>query len=384
MESCLAETLKQCWNADPKARPSFNDIVEILKEKDKPSSRGSSGIVRDIEPLDSFDLCLRYPCGCKRCSIHKFCEFGCPNPDMQAPVPVLGETVSTDASLGHFTLEAQREHETMQMMTSFANLVDDTCKFMTKKVTVKTFALWLKQLSAFTKAANYSDSTPAVLTQQITKIEQAGSMVDVFRILSDYWSWFNHYLVEEIINHYGDEEDKRRLDDFKKHFFTFAELHIVQFSQHRMAFGTAVDDSNERIALLFKIGKVWDDVHINQLSKVHRNVASILQVKPHTIYLVSIQKGCILMKFLVSHSVVQAVFPLSSSQKEDLAAIDIMLVECGPHCYKFLPILQEGVADGSPQSNVVVKTQYWADVGNLPESSLDSVGCICVCHTVTV
>ena len=301
------------------------------------SSESGLGSLSEGEPLKSPDFRLEHPCGCKQCTLHKFCDVGCPNPDKYAVVPVLSENTSADASLHQFHLEAQRQHETKQIMTAFASLVNQTRKSIKKKVPVNEFVLWLKQLEAFKKVSLHSESAPCLLAQQMNEISQAGSIEQVFLILSDYWSWYNHYLVEEIIIEYGDEEDQRRLDGFKEKFSTFAHNRIVEFSRHPMTFGAAVGDRKTRIPLLFKVDRNWDTVHINQLSEIHRNLASIFEVNPHTLYLASIRKGCILMKFLIPSSVAQAVFPLSASRKDALAATDITLVKCGSHCHIFLP-----------------------------------------------
>ena len=269
--------------------------------------------------------------------MHQFCDVGCLKPNKHDVVPVLSETASVATSLHYFHLEAQREHETRQMTATFAGFVDETCKSIRKKVTVVEFALWLMQLQAFCPVSHSSESAPLLLAQQINEICQAGSMERVFLILSNYWSWFNHGLLEEIINKFGDEEDRRRLDDFKESFSTFAQNRIVEFSQHPMTFGAAVGDGQTRVPLLFKVDVSWDSVHINQLAEIHRNLASILEVNPHTLYLASIRKGCILMKFLIPSSVAQAVFPLSASQLKALATADIVLVQCGTYCHRFLP-----------------------------------------------
>ena len=299
------------------------------------SSSSESGVGTSLsegEPIHGPDFSLRHRCGCNECSIYTMCDVGCPKPDKDV-VPVSSETTSAETSVHHFHLEAQRQHETKEVMTAFASLVGKTCKSIKKKVTLEEFTLWLKQLQALSPC---SESTPGLLAQQIDEISQAGSMEQVFHILSDYWSWYNYYLLEKIINEYGDEKDRQRLDSFKKDFSIFAQNRIVEFAQYPMTFGTAADDGKTRVPLLFKVDRSWDSVHINQLTEIHRNLASILGVNPHTLYLASIQKGCILMKFLIPSLVARAVFPLSASQKESLAATNITLVECGSHCHRFL------------------------------------------------
>ena len=268
--------------------------------------------------------------------MHQFCDVGCPKPDKCAVVPVLSKTASAATSLHDFHLEAQRQHETKQMTATFASFVDETCKSIKKKVSVIEFALWLMQLQAFYLVSHFSESMPLLLAQQINKIRRAVIMEEVFLILSNYWSWYNHALLEEIINKFGDEEDRRRLEVFKESFSTFAQNRIVEFSQHSMTFGAAVGDGKTRVSLVLKVDASWDSIHINQLAEIHRNVASILEVNPHTLYLATVRQGCILMKFLIPSSVAEAVFPLSASQQEALAAADIMLVKCGTHCHRFL------------------------------------------------
>ena len=292
-------------------------------------------------------------CGCGQCSIFKFCDVGCPKPDKDAEVPVLSETAPVASSLNRFHLKGERKDDIKQMSATFGSLVNKTCESIKSKVTVEAFALWLKQLHAFDNVTPCCESTPSLLGQQIDGISQASSMERVFLILTDYWSWYNYSLLEEIINEYGDEEDQSRLDGFKKKYYAFAHNRIVEFSQHPMTFGAAVGDGKARTLLVFKVDRSWDTIHIGQLSEIHRNLASILKVKPHTLYLASIRKGCILVTFLIPSSVAQAVFPLSTSQKEALAATDIMLVKCGTHCHRFSPHSRPQVRNFSRQYQYV-------------------------------
>ena len=301
------------------AKPHINSSIE--------SGLGASS---ESEQLDSPSFSQRHQCGCKQCTIYDFCDVGCKKPDKRVEVPVL----AADTSQLDFCLVAERKHEKLKMTTIFARLVRFTCQSIKKKVTLEEFTLWLKQLEG---VSHCSESTPGFLDEEIDEILKAGSMEQVFLILSNYWSWYNHFLLEEIINEFGDKEDQKRLDDFRKEFYSFAHDRIVEFSQHPMIFGAAVGDGKKRVSMLFKVDVSWDSVHINQLAEIHRNLASILEVNPHTLYLASIQKGCILMKFLIPSSVARAVFPLSASQKESLAATNVTLVKCGTHCHRFLP-----------------------------------------------
>ena len=55
------------------------------------------------------------------------------------------------------------------------------------------------------------------------ELEAADSIPKIFLVLKDYFSFFNYHIIEHIIEQLGTEEDKERLQTYKKDFSKYAD-----------------------------------------------------------------------------------------------------------------------------------------------------------------
>ena len=189
--------------------------------------------------------------------------------------------------------------------------------------------LWLKQLEAYKPLKK---ALPINLNDRMGEVHKAEDMVQLFDILSDYWSWYNHHLLENLILQFGSPEDKRRLREYSKGFISFLEKRRLPKSQDKFSFGTG--RGKGRKPLLIKVDENWDTVCLRQIRELHHNIAEILKVPPHVLYLASVSKGCICLHFVVPESMDEQTFPLCESQKKALQEASVFRLECGEYVWE--------------------------------------------------
>ena len=225
---------------------------------------------------------------------------------------------------------ADLQHETKEIMSEFASLVSYTCTSIKQRVNLHEVALFLNQLESL---AHVTKSTPSLLEEVMDDIWKAETMEMLFRLLTKFWSWYNHFLLEKIIDRFGDSEDQERLKKFRENFTIYSKNRLVDLSSAGDSLKLGVGGGKGQVPLLLKIDKEWDAIPVSQLADIQRDIASILKVESHLLFLASVRQGCIVMTFLVSASLVGCAFPLSLSQKESLAFAKVKWLKCGSYSF---------------------------------------------------
>jgi len=85
--------------------------------------------------------------------------------------------------------------------------------------------------------------------------------------------------------------------------------------------------------LLIKVDEIWEAISLGQIRGLHHNIAEILGVPPHVLYLSSVSKGCICLEFIVPSFMPDHLFPLTASQEKALLAANAFRLECGEYIW---------------------------------------------------
>ena len=107
-----------------------------------------------------------------------------------------------------FKDEWELTSDTRKLVKDFADLVLNTSNSLAQKVDPDVVVLWLRQLDSFMALCG-------------TSMSRIKNMEELFMILSDYWSWWNYYLLEDLIKTFGDKEDETKLKEYHDKFTIF-------------------------------------------------------------------------------------------------------------------------------------------------------------------
>ena len=98
--------------------------------------------------------------------------------------------------------------------------------------------------------------------------------------------------------------------------------------------GTENKSSSKQEKLHVKLD-VREDIPADQFYQIKRKIATILYVRPATLQIYSIDKGCVQLTFLIPKFVAQEIFPLSQEQTSALSENVLLIrLECGNYIFE--------------------------------------------------
>ena len=196
--------------------------------------------------------------------------------------------------------------DTQKIIKSFANLSNETCSSLIRQgVTVDSLV----------RVAINSDSS------LYDKLMESKSVDRVFSHLGSEISFFNHEILKDIINVFGDENDKIHLVDYSKEFKEFCKRKVFEVEPGHCTCGQRLSKLKQRkvFAVVLPTGEkrlqnLGDAVSIKEM------LADDLDVPLATLHLHRIDRGCIILVFSVPDSVAETLFPLP---KEKIALLRV-------------------------------------------------------------
>ena len=165
----------------------------------------------------------------------------------------------------------------------------------------------------------------AMIFEPISGLSETKNMSDVFNVVSRHCSYFNYDLLQLIVKNHGTSNDKDNMEQYIKSFTAYCEAMPC-------AERTCGSNNPGQIELLFKITFDRHDLKPNYLRRVKINIAKILKVTPSSLYLHTLEEGCVLLKFLIPPFLFDRLFPLHNEQRIFLyREVDVIAVQCNCH-----------------------------------------------------
>ena len=222
-----------------------------------------------------------------------------------------------------------------KMKRLFGSLVSTTCDSVEERIPVVNFAKHILALGAYDPAPEERDRS--LLDEHRQEIKEAKSISEIFIILNAYWNYLNYEVLEYITEHYGTSEDDRRLTDYNEKLHNFFKRRLFEVPMPVRGNGTENKSSPKQEKLNVKLD-VREDILAEQFNQIKGKIAKILHVRPATLQICSIAKGCVQLTFLIPKFVAQEIFPLSCEQTLALSKdVSVIRLECGDYasevCY---------------------------------------------------
>ena len=310
----------------------FQQSISTMDTKVVDESSGYQSATQSDSSLERSSFVSDTPvvCACGKCQLYTLCTKGCLTPAVggSASLPIWNGTENNcQASGWQFQYENKLTLETENISFAFASLVNHTLDSFTDKVSLNRIVLWLKQLKIYKPLIN---SLPLVSDRmgEVCKVE---NMQQLFNILSNYWSWYNYDLLENLIVEFGGPEDTKRLKEYHDKFTCFIMKRLPK--SHDM-FSLGTDCGKPHKQLIVKVDEKWETISLMQIREFHYKIAEILKVQPRELYLSSVKNGCICLNFFIQESTIKYALPLCVSQEEALLAAGVFRLECGEYVWQ--------------------------------------------------
>ena len=251
-------------------------------------------------------------------------------------------------------LKLQLECNRKKIKEKYASFAVSLCEAIeTTGVSLKKFRLYILGLSAF--ESQHDSEQPILLDDVKAKIEKADSIHKIFEVLTtDCCSFINVDIFQSIIDKYKINTDSDEDLQYSEHLKTYLENHtIAEFATINPNLKNFPKDS-EILTLKFDITL---PSRITKVFNLKGAIAKILGVKAHTLHLVGIEKGCVILRFLLPATVAAYIFAsgLTAQQEAGIRALSVLWLKCGDYTLEEAPSHSISSLHGSEGSMVDYK-----------------------------
>ena len=311
---CLKETLK-VWVNSQHPQPSWEQLGSALRDQ-RVNYPQIAGAIEEA-------YCHRNP---------HIGQEAPPEPDrLEGDVENVYERIRKEPPLegDQDFSESDLVNDTEEIEMEFASLVTNVLLDMESQgISPEHIAQHFKHIHGLESV--YAEVDTPLLNHRVEEVRKKTTLNAVFTdILSDYYSWFNYLLIENLIRTFckRSQDIKDQLQEFKKNFSEYSKRRISE-CVHSDGYGPGRESDVKELVL--KVDKKWSIARVEQLTRIRNTVAKILKVKKHTLYLRTVENGCFQMTFLIPEFVAATVFPLQFPTEQKAALLEASVIEL--HC----------------------------------------------------
>jgi hypothetical protein len=206
--------------------------------------------------------------------------------------------------------------ESMDMIQKFQDLFSATTESLKeRKKSVQEIACHLIGLGPSPPA--YKHLNLPTFEQKIPELTNAKTVDVAMLVIGKYCSFFNYYMVENIINKLGTEQDIKNLEKYKKEFSEYAERHVFECPSE---VGTMSEGLTKMVVTL---DETYDSYTVKYLDLFVSNLRKILNISNAAFKLCHIAPGSLKLTFQLHRSMIEDIFPLTREQEAELAKLGI-------------------------------------------------------------
>lgn len=290
-------------------------------QKHHSSEESQEGTSTDGE---SDNIICAYECCCsEKCSIIDIMSGKCPAPkSTPSHFPYLTAEYLSDSERA--ILCGHLQHQFRHISKKYARLVSSVKRSLSKNG-VKAMELTRKLMDL--KGFIPLDEKPGLplLQDRIPEMKRATTLDEVFEILSDYSSFFDHDVIEFIVEELGTDDDITKLDNYKADFTEYCKRSVFE-----CPFSVCAKKSSKFSELVMKVvsATMIKPYSMQAVQLFQAHVSSLLHITKHTLKLCSIEEGCLQLTFHIPRFMSTVLFPLSDEQKIGVRDLGITKLTC--------------------------------------------------------
>ena len=251
---------------------------------------------------------------CKLAEIpHKQSSLPIPNPVVQFSELSIDEQEDLQAQIGDLKFEIHRKFLKFE-----AELVISLDGRITAANVVRTL---MKHCTVYPTESMYNVS---LLQDHRQALLDAKDIEEVFAIIHPYYSYYNYELLQTIVEAYGSEEDKERMQQYNLNFTDYCRrVPCMEF------YDDHCQKSLKRVKLKFKLDYDKTVLMLADIKNIQRNISKILNIRPSVLFLHSVEDGCTAVTFLVPDPCIHAILKLLKEKSATLQKeVKMMTIEC--------------------------------------------------------
>lgn len=226
--------------------------------------------------------------------------------------------------------EAQLASATVKLKLEFASLLTKVrLSLQNLQISAKSVLSHLKCVEAIGVVVepvrtSQSETFSATLSKPLEH-----SLEDLFPAIAPYCSWFNHLIVENIIETFcgSDDSIQQKWREFKGRFNVYCESRLCKCPQNHFGEDHVKSEST---FIVMKLDYEWSKIKVKQLEIIRDTVAESLKINPCNLYLRAVQNGCVELLFQLPVCIAERFIPPSLEQMIILKKLGIFQLRCDP------------------------------------------------------
>ena len=260
----------------------------------------------------------QFQCPCGDCELLTYLDKGCPKTNSEScSYPYL--PVNTLSEVDREDLIQKLSHDTSQIIKCFANLLSTTSESLKKRqIPITRLVKMSLDYGAYESATN---EVP-LLKEDELKLEQATSIDGAFIILRKHMSFFNHGILQHIIEHLGDENDQSKFSDFYDRFVLYCKRKV--FEAPPAIFCPSGSEKSGRKQFIVLASRYLIKT-LADVNSARSKIATILGLAVSTLRLERIDIGSVILIFSIP-GMLSNVFPLKPANHAELKACGFTLI----------------------------------------------------------
>lgn len=235
----------------------------------------------------------------------------------------------------HADLKQQLRAYYRDIRFRFASYVDFIFESLQKRgITterLRTFLLYLPAFDVSHDNPNISKEKCLLLAEARERLEKAESVYDIFTILSSDFltSYLNYGIFELMIRQFRLDDSQQEMK-YPEYFRAYVEKHkISEFMEINPQLSEVATSSKE---FVFKMDYDLNHTPLAKITELKEAIANALKLKSSALRLLSIEEGCVVVKFLVSASIAELVFPFTTEQLKVIRGLSVTWLKLNGKC----------------------------------------------------
>ena len=270
-------------------------------------------------------------CGCGECDFKSLISKGCPTPRRE-PFMYLDTSSLTQKQKDNLLLQLQKDADAMFLQLTI--IVNKFCSWMKENVCLEEYKEILNNVQGIKSATK---NVP-MLHDRKEEINAAKNHRECSAILSDYYSWFNCSILENIIT-FANTKTQQDSSEFISSLKSYMD-HLHKYCRRKIYECPAPSGmSSTKGSLAFLVLKVTENYLSNDMSaeKIKLFTAELItpfDIEDYVLNLCTVGTGCVELVYSIPLCIYNELFPLSGDQCKSLLMLGVMEVIIKDYHYK--------------------------------------------------
>lgn len=183
-----------------------------------------------------------------------------------------------------------------KLKLKFADLLLETHKFLYEsKVSIQEFRIFVSFLSA-----SNENRSSLYFRDHLTSISSAATLDQIFAILNEnqYWNHFNYYLLEAVVDKYGNDRIRKLLLHYSEEVSDFQSSVSLSDYCTTMPFADRVPSKPDFTNMVTKQQQSWTGYSLTNVRNLHSSLCGEFGLPKHALMFQMADKGSVIIRLL--------------------------------------------------------------------------------------